>query len=87
MNYPGGAISTSLFPDFEGVKKNIELSMDYNVLRDWRIAYQEPALRNRFSPIEDIREMISGNQCVIESKSHVDSLKDGEFFCFALRKN
>ncbi|USS89478.1 FRG domain-containing protein [Fructilactobacillus cliffordii] len=33
-----GAISTNLFPDFEGVKKNIDISENYNLLRDWCIA-------------------------------------------------
>lgn len=63
-----GAISTKLFPDFEGVKKNIEFSKDYNILRDWEIAYQEAPLHSNFTAPEDLSKMVNGNQNVINSR-------------------
>ena len=49
-----GSISTILFPDFEGVKKNIEFSEDYNILRDWEIAYKEAPFHSNFISPEDL---------------------------------
>lgn len=60
------ATSINLFPDFEGVKKNIEFSEDYNLLRDFEIAYHEPPIHDNFGTPVDGK----------------DSLKKGEFFCF-----
>lgn len=75
-----GAISTILFPDFEGVKKNIEFSEDYNILRDWEIAYQEAPLHSNFTAPEDSSKMVNGNQNVINSRLNTDNLGKGEFF-------
>lgn len=77
-----GAISTKLFPDFEGVKKNIEFSEDYNILRDWEIAYQEAPLHSNFTATEDSSKMVNGNQNVINSRLNTDNLGEGEFFPF-----
>lgn len=77
-----GAISTILFPDFEGVKKNIEFSEDYNILRDWEIAYQEAPLHSNFTAPEDSSKMVNGNQNVINSRLNTDRLGEGEFFPF-----
>ena len=77
-----GAISTKLFPDFEGVKKNIEFSEDYNILRDWEIAYQEAPLHSNFTAPEDLSKMVNGNQNVINSRLNTDNLGEGEFFPF-----
>lgn len=77
-----GAISTKLFPDFEGVKKNIEFSEDYNILRDWEIAYQEAPLHFNFTAPEDSSKMVNGNQNVINSRLNTDNLGEGEFFPF-----
>lgn len=76
------AITTKLFPDFEGVKKNIEFSEDYNILRDWEIAYQEAPLHSKFISLEDSLKMANGNQDVINSRLNTDQLKEGEFFLF-----
>ena len=77
-----GAISTKLFPDFEGVKKNIEFSEDYNILRDWEIAYQEASFHSKFISKEDLLKMANGDQNVIDSRLNTDQLKEGEFFLF-----
>lgn len=77
-----GAISTKLFPDFEGVKKNIEFSEDYNILRDWEIAYQEAPFHSNFISLEDSLKMVNGNQTVINSRLNTDHLGEGEFFPF-----
>lgn len=77
-----GAISTKLFPDFEGVKKNIEFSEDYNILRDWEIAYQEAPLHSNFTAPEDLLKMVNGNQKVTNSRLNTDHLGGGEFFPF-----
>lgn len=77
-----GATSTKLFPDFEGVKKNIEFSEDYNILRDWEIAYQEAPLNSNFTAPEDLSKMVNGNQNVINSTLNTDNLGEGEFFPF-----
>ncbi|MGJ3715858.1 FRG domain-containing protein [Lactiplantibacillus argentoratensis] len=77
-----GSISTKLFPDFEGVKKNIEFSEDYNILRDWEIAYQEAPLHLNFTGTEDSSKMVNGNQNVINSRLNTDNLGEGEFFPF-----
>lgn len=77
-----GAISTILFPDFEGVKKNIEFSEDYNILRDWEIAYQESPFHSKATTLEDLLQMANGNQKVINSSLNTDRLGEGEFFPF-----
>lgn len=77
-----GAISTKLFPDFEGVKKNIEFSEDYNILRDWEIAYQESPFHSKATTLEDLLQMANGNQKVINSSLNTDRLGEGEFFPF-----
>lgn len=77
-----GAISTILFPDFEGVKKNIEFSEDYNILRDWEIAYQESPFHSKATALEDLLQMANGNQKVINSSLNTDRLGEGEFFPF-----
>ncbi|AYE60489.1 FRG domain-containing protein (plasmid) [Lactiplantibacillus plantarum] len=77
-----GAISTILFPDFEGVKKNIEFSEDYNILRDWEIAYQESPFHSKATALEDLSQMANGNQKVIDSSLNTDRLGEGEFFPF-----
>lgn len=77
-----GAVSTKLFPDFEGVKKNIEFSEDYNILRDWKIAYQEAPFHSNFISPEDSLKMVNGNQNVINSRLNTDHLGKGEFFPF-----
>ncbi|GAA2967944.1 FRG domain-containing protein [Lentilactobacillus parakefiri] len=77
-----GVTSTKLFPDFEGVKKNIEFSEDYNILRDWEIAYQEAPLHSNFIAKEDLLKMANGDQKVIDSRLNTDQLKEGEFFLF-----
>ncbi|WP_125766174.1 FRG domain-containing protein [Levilactobacillus mulengensis] len=77
-----GAISTILFPDFEGVKKNIEFSEDYNILRDWEIAYQESPFHSKATALEDLLQMANGNQKVINSSLNTDNLGEGEFFPF-----
>jgi len=77
-----GAISTKLFPDFEGVKKNIEFSEDYNILRDWEIAYKEAPFHSNFISPEDLLKMVNGNQKVTNSRLNTDHLGEGEFFPF-----
>lgn len=77
-----GSISTILFPDFEGVKKNIEFSEDYNILRDWEIAYQESPFHSNAITKEDLSKMVNGNQNVINSRLNTDNLGEGEFFPF-----
>lgn len=65
-----GAISTKLFPDFEGVKKNIVFSEDYNILRDWHIAYQEADFHQTWTTDSGL------------NKDQIDQLDEGEFFAF-----
>lgn len=77
-----GSISTILFPDFEGVKKNIEFSEDYNILRDWEIAYKEAPFHSNFISPEDLLKMVNGNQKVTNSRLNTDHLGEGEFFPF-----
>lgn len=77
-----GAISTKLFPDFEGVKKNIEFSEDYNILRDWEIAYQEAPFHSKSIAPGDLLKMANGDQNVIDSRINTDHLGEGEFFPF-----
>ena len=77
-----GSISTILFPDFEGVKKNIEFSEDYNILRDWGIAYQDSPFHSNTITKEDLSKMVNGNQNVINSRLNTDHLGEGEFFPF-----
>jgi len=77
-----GAISTKLFPDFEGVKKNIEFSEDYNILRDWEIAYKEAPFHSNFISPEDLLKMVNGNQKVTNSRLNTDHLGEGGFFPF-----
>lgn len=77
-----GTISTKLFPDFEGVKKNIEFSEDYNILRDWKIAYKEAPFHSNFISPEDLLKIVNGNQKVTNSRLNTDHLGEGEFFPF-----
>ncbi|KRK89396.1 FRG domain-containing protein [Lentilactobacillus sunkii] len=77
-----GATSTKLFPDFEGVKKNIEFSEDYNILRDWEIAYQDAPFHSNFIAKDDLLKMVNGDQNVIDLRLNTDHLGDGEFFPF-----
>ena len=77
-----GTISAKLFPDFEGVKKNIEFSEDYNILRDWKIAYKEAPFHSNFISPEDLLKMVNGNQKVTNSRLNTDHLGEGEFFPF-----
>lgn len=75
------ATSKKLFPDFEGVKKNIEFSEDYNILRDLEIAYHEPSPHSLFKSVEDVNKILTGDQKTINAQLNTDKL-GGEFFPF-----
>lgn len=72
------ATSTKLFPDFEGVKNNLELSEDYNILIDLKIAYCEPPLRQNFTP--SLEKLYNQEGSLKIPKKGGDQLNDGEFF-------
>lgn len=63
------ATSLELFPDFEGVKKNIELSEYYNLLIDYDIA------GNNNTPFHD-------RFCPASSSFRPDNLEHSEFFYY-----
>lgn len=79
-----GAVSTKLFPDFEGVKKNVELSEDYSLLIGFQIAYHEGALLSNAISAEDLLKLSHGDdKDFIKSRLKTDNLEGGEFSIFA----
>jgi hypothetical protein len=79
-----GAVSTKLFPDFEGVKKNVELSEDYSLLIGFQIAYHEGDLLSNAISAEDVSKLLNGaDKDFIKSRLKTDNLEGGEFSIFA----